>query len=98
MSDAEGERKLWAAAWNHVSEQDRRRGPWVSPRRGEMPEPPWPATDNPVLWALLDQARHHVIEKGWDAALLHLATHSWFEGGIEGYDRGQRDARAEHSD
>ncbi|XVX21471.1 hypothetical protein ACQP1U_06275 [Actinomycetota bacterium] len=93
MSDSDAERELWNAAWTHVSEQDRQRGPWVSPRRGEMPEPPWPATDNPVLRALLDQARRNLQVDGVETALIHLATHAWFEGGIEGYDRGQRDAR-----
>jgi hypothetical protein len=29
---------------------------------------------------------------GADAVMIQLATRSWFEGGIEGYDRGQGDA------
>ncbi|MEV0994707.1 hypothetical protein [Nonomuraea sp. NPDC050202] len=35
------------------------------------------------------------IERGMpvNQALLDLAVHAWFEGGVEGYDRGQRDAR-----
>lgn len=89
---------LWQAACVYATEQDSSRGDWASPCRSKMPNPPWPTTDNPVLRALLDQARGHVEDKGVDAALLHLATHCWFEGGIEGYDRGQRDARSELAD
>lgn len=52
----------------------------------------------PDLRALLDQARQNVVDEGVETALLHLATHCWFEGGVEGYDRGQRDARSELGD
>jgi len=47
----------------------------------------------PILAALLHDARKNIDALGIDAALIQLATHAWFEGGIEGYDRGQRDAR-----
>lgn len=35
------------------------------------------------------------VDAGMDpqTAAWQLAVHSWFEGGIENYDRGQRDAR-----
>ena len=55
-------------------------------------------TTIPMLAALLGDARKNVGTLGVDAALLQLATHCWFEGGIEGYDRGQRDAREEAVD
>ena len=60
-----------------------------------MPNPPWPSPNNPMLAALLHDA-HKNIAGGMttDMAMLQLATHCWFEGGIEGYDRGQHDARA----
>lgn len=32
---------------------------------------------------------------GTTDAIVQLATHCWFEGGIEGYDRGQHDALTE---
>jgi hypothetical protein len=41
----------------------------------------------------LHDARKNIDALGIDAALIQLATHAWFEGGIEGYDRGQSDAR-----
>lgn len=46
-----------------------------------------------MLAALLCDARKNIEALGVDAALIQLATHCWFEGGLEGYDRGQRDAR-----
>lgn len=58
-----------------------------------MPDPPWPSPDNPMLAALLRDARKNIDALGVDSALVQLATHCWFEGGIEGYDHGQRDAR-----
>jgi len=74
--------------------QDMDRGPWRSPRDAERPHPPWPADDEPVLWYLVDKAKAS-IAAGTDleTALLYLASHAWFEGGIENYDRGQWDAR-----
>lgn len=70
-----------------------RRGGWPTPRTAKMPEPPWPSPDNPMLAALLHDARKNLADLGVDAAMIQLATHSWFEGGIEGYDRGLRDAQ-----
>ncbi|WP_341229451.1 hypothetical protein [Nocardioides salarius] len=48
-----------------------------------------------MLATLLRDALKNIDALGVDAALIQLATHCWFEGGIEGYDRGQRDAREE---
>lgn len=47
----------------------------------------------PDVGRVAEHARKNVDTLGVDAAVLQLATHCWFEGGIEGYDRGQRDAR-----
>lgn len=82
------------AAMARAEEQDRRRGSWPSPRAAAMPNPPWPHRDSAMLKFLLAKARAS-IDAGMDidTALLQLATHAWFEGGIEGYDRGQADAR-----
>jgi len=87
------EQDPWKAAETYTWEQDMQRGSWPTPRTAKMPDPPWPSPENPMLAALLGDARKNVDTLGVDAALLQLATHCWFEGGIEGYDRGQRDAR-----
>lgn len=75
-------------------QQDADRGDWPSPRDHRQPEPPWPAEDNPVLRYLLWTAKASVAA-GMDpeVAMLQLAVHTWFEGGIAGHDGGQRDAR-----
>ena len=85
----------WEAAQTYSWEQDMRRGDWPTQRTSKMPDPPWPGADNPMLAALLHDARTN-IDGGMspDVAMLQLATHCWFEGGIEGYDRGQSDARS----
>lgn len=87
------EKDPWEAAQTYTWEQDMRRSAWPTPRTARMPEPPWPSPDNPMLAALLHDARKNAAAMGVDAAMLQLATHCWFEGGIEGYDRGQSDAR-----
>lgn len=93
MSDDEDP---WKAAEVWTWEQDMARGPWPTQRTGKMPNPPFPDPANPILKALLHDA-HKKLASGADAevTLAHLAVHAWFEGGIEGYDRGQADARAE---
>lgn len=48
-----------------------------------------------MLAALLHDARKNLGDgMASEGVLLQLATHCWFEGGIEGYDRGQTDARS----
>jgi hypothetical protein len=71
-----------------------RGGRWASPRAAEQPDPPWPSLDSPVLRYLLVKAEASV-SAGMDigTALMQLAVHAWFEGGIENYDRGQADGR-----
>jgi hypothetical protein len=85
---------LASALLAHVAEQDANRGDWPNPRDADQPQPPWPADDSPVLRYLLHKAEASMAA-GMDrtAAMLQLAVHAWFEGGIENYDRGQRDAR-----
>jgi len=86
----------WKAAQTYAWEQDMARGDWPTQRTSKMPNPPWPHPQNPALAALLDDARKKIADgKDSNLAMVHLATHCWFEGGIEGYDRGQRDARSE---
>jgi hypothetical protein len=76
------------------SRQDRERGNWASPREVNQPQAPGPTRTVPVLRYLLFEAEASV-EAGMDVGttMLHLAVHAWFEGGVEDYDRGQRDAR-----
>lgn len=60
-----------------------RRGDWPTQRTSRMPNPPWPSPDNPMLAALLHDARRNVAAgMTTDMAMLQLATHCWFEGGI----------------
>jgi hypothetical protein len=59
-----------------------------------MPALPWPNPDNPMLAALFHGARKNIAVLGVDAAMIQLATHCWFEGGIEGHDHGRSDAQS----
>ena len=75
--------------------QDAERGPWPSPREGaDVTGPPYPTADNPVLGYLVAAARS-AVDSGTDLGetIVQLAVHAWFEGHIEGYDRGQHAAR-----
>ena len=45
-------------------------------------EPPWPASDNPMLGYLVERAAEIADESGLGAALAWLAANSWFEGAI----------------
>lgn len=84
----------WQAAETHTWEQDMKRGDWETQRTAHMPDPPWPEPTNPILAALLHDARNNIADgMPVDLAMLQLATHCWFEGGIDSYDRGQHDAR-----
>lgn len=76
-----------------AARQDAERGDWPSPRTTPQGTPPWPEPDNDMLRYLLWKAEAS-IKAGMDVelALLQLAVHTWFEGGIENYDRGRQDA------
>lgn len=89
-------RDIASAAMRRMEEQDARRGDWASPRHAAQPSPPWPDADNPILRYLLWKAQAS-LDGGMDArtALLQLAVHAWFEGGIENYDLGRRDVVAD---
>jgi hypothetical protein len=86
-------------AFARKDQQDAERGDWPSPRDSQQPAPPWPGEDDPMLRLLLHRAIAS-LDAGMDLkpALLQLAVHAWFEGGVENYDRGQRDARRPRSD
>jgi hypothetical protein len=56
-------------------------------RRSGQPEMPGPATENPMLAYLLGNAKLLIETDGHYAALLWLATHAWFEGGLDAIDR-----------
>jgi hypothetical protein len=92
------EQNPWTSAETYTWEQDMRRGEWPTKRTPRMPDTPWPSPDNPMLSALLHDARKNSAGgMTTDIAMLQLATHCCFEGGIEGYDRGQLDARCDGS-
>jgi hypothetical protein len=79
----------------YLDDQDRRRGPWQTLRGAPQPEPPFPAHGNPMLAFLFAQfeQRYHAGENLEDA-VVDAIVHAWYEGHIEGYDHGQRQARA----
>jgi hypothetical protein len=94
--DLTAPRPIAEACMAEAIRQDQERGDWPSPRNADQPFPPWPQRDSPVLRYLLYKARAQ-LDAGADvdSVLLDLAVHAWFEGGIENYDRGQRDARGQ---
>ena len=58
-----------------------------------MPYPPFPDPENPVLEYLVRAAETSLRQgENIQLTLVHLAAHAWFEGGVEGYDRGRSDA------
>jgi hypothetical protein len=67
----------------YVDEQDEVLGD-SSIRHTEMPEPPWPAQDNPMLTYLLERAARIALDDNVSNALTWLATHAWFEGHLDG--------------
>ena len=60
------EREPDVALWRQVSQGKR----------------PWPASDNPMLSYLVQQASHMARHEDLDTVLVWLAAHSWYEGGI----------------
>lgn len=81
-----------------IEAQDAVRGDWPSPRDADQPEAPWPSPDSAALRYLIWKATAS-LEAGMDprTAIVTLAAHAWFEGGIVNYDRGQRDGRRPRS-
>jgi hypothetical protein len=56
-------------------------------RLTHQPHAPWPATDNPMLRYLIASTLTLVEAENLHSALLWLATHAWFEGGLEAISR-----------
>ncbi len=56
-------------------------------RLTHQPQAPWPATDNPMLRHLIASTLTLVEAENLHSALLWLATHAWFEGGLEAISR-----------
>jgi hypothetical protein len=56
-------------------------------RLTQQPYAPWPATDNPMLRYLIASTLTLVETEDVHSALLWLATHAWFEGGLEAISR-----------
>jgi hypothetical protein len=52
-------------------------------RLADQPLAPWPANDNPMLRYLIANALTLVETADLHSALLWLATHAWFEGGLD---------------
>ena len=72
--------------------QDATRGDWPDPRDARQGVPPWPQENDPMLRYLLHKAVAS-MDAGMPVrdAMLTLAVHAWFEGGVENYDRGRHD-------
>ncbi|WP_134768040.1 helix-turn-helix transcriptional regulator [Nocardioides sp. 1609] len=89
---------LTTAALARALEQDLAERTWANPRDARPAETPWPTHDDPVLLFLVHQAVA-AIAAGADAAdsIRGLAVRAWFEGGVQAYDQGQRDARRPRS-
>lgn len=52
-----------------------KRGDWETQRSAHMPHPPWPEPNNPILAALLYDARNNVADgMPVDMAMLQLAN------------------------
>jgi hypothetical protein len=74
--------------------QDDARGDWPGSRYAELPEAPWASAGHPMVGHLLETFLTNTASgMNLKVAAVSLALNSWFEGGFEGYDRGQRDAR-----
>jgi hypothetical protein len=74
------------------------RGAWVSPRaESRKPEPPYPALDNAMLKHLCNQFWRRIAAGEHDRQLIFMdaMVNCWYEGHIEGYDRAQREVRAD---
>ncbi|QCW49292.1 helix-turn-helix transcriptional regulator [Nocardioides dongxiaopingii] len=89
---------LATAALAKVIGQDLDQRTWANPREAQLTENPWPAPGDPMVLFLVHQAAA-AIEAGADLCdtVRGLAVRAWFEGGVESYDQGQRDARRPRS-
>jgi hypothetical protein len=70
---------LWRERLSHYVAQQ---GPLDALRLRSSSEPPWPATDNPMVGYLIDRGREIATQEGLEEALASLAANAWFEGVI----------------
>ena len=74
---------LALAHWkDRLSEYVDRQGALDALRLRSPAEPPWPATDNPMLGYLRERGEEIAAEDGLGAALDWLARNAWFEGAL----------------
>ena len=83
-----------AEAIAYVAQQEFSRGAWARPRAtfgdlitGDVPVPPYPRPDSPMLRFLMEHAQTLLDLGPLDEALVWLAVHCWMEGHVEGFDR-----------
>ena len=57
-------------------------GPLDALRLRSPSEPPWPATENPMVGYLIERCAEIATEDGFDAGVAWLAANAWFEGVI----------------
>ena len=78
---SEAEESVAVAQWTQrLSRYVEQQGPLDALRLRSSSEPPWPATDNPMVRYLIDRSREIAAESGLDEALASLAANAWFEG------------------
>ena len=71
------------ARWkDRLSEYVDRQGSLDALRLRSPTEPPWPATDNPMLGFLSERTAEIAADDGLGVALAWLARNAWFEGAI----------------
>ena len=51
-------------------------------RDTDMPQFPWPDTDNPMLEYLVHRSEEIAESDGRPTAVIWLAAHAWFEGAV----------------
>jgi hypothetical protein len=79
----DGDDSVALARWkDRLSEYVDRQGSLDALRLRSPSEPPWPATDNPMLGYLSERSQEIATEDGIDTALAWLARCAWFEGAI----------------
>lgn len=96
MDDVDLPKHILAAVDRHLEEQSRCRGDRPTPRslavaapEGELPMPPFPHPENPIFGMLLKQAVAR-LQAGASVkvVIIHIASHAWMEGHVEGFDYG----------
>lgn len=94
--------RLLEAVADYLLDQEQQRGGRPTPRvmavavgANRLAVPPFPDVNNDMLAYLMNKAKAQ-LDDGMDPAsvIVHLASHAWMEGHIEGFDYGYRAGRS----